>query len=286
MALRAMLPRSLHRMSRKVYVKSGTVTAGIRLEPSFMMIGASRCGTTSLFAALAAHPQVFRPTVNKGVNYFDLNYYRGPDWYRGHFPIARLALQRAPGAVSFEASGYYLFHPFALGRVAADMPSMKLVAMLRDPVERAYSAFKHETARGFEWESFERALDIENERLVGEIERMAQDPTYESFAHRHQTYVHRGQYAEQLERARNLFPDNQIHIIESETFFREPAHEYRRLLEFLELDPFEPEHFDQHNARPSSPMPSRIIERLKAHFKPHDDHLAEILGHRPTWVST
>jgi hypothetical protein len=278
-----MLPRSLHRVSRKAYVRSGTATAGIRMEPSFMMIGASRCGTTSLFAALAAHPQVFRPAVNKGVNYFDLNYFRGPDWYRGHFPIARLARTRASGAVSFEASGYYMFHPFALQRVALDMPSTKLVVMLRDPVERAYSAYKHETARGFEWESFERALDIEDERLVGEIDRMAQDPTYVSFAHRHQTYVHRGHYAEQLERARNLFPGNQIHVIESEVFFREPALEYRRLLDFLELDPFQPEVFDKRNARPSSPMPDRERERLAAHFKPHDDHLAEVLGRRSTW---
>ena len=112
---------------------------------------------------------------------------------------------------------------------------------------------------------------------------MAKDPTYESFAHRHQTYLHRGQYAEQLQRARNLFPVKQIHIIESEMFFREPAREYRRLLDFLELDPFEPRRFDKHNARPSSPMPAELQERLSAHFKAHDDHLAQILGHRPAW---
>lgn len=283
MVLRSMVPESMHLASRELYVRSGTATAGFRMEPSFMMVGASRCGTTSLFAALSAHPQVFRPTVNKGVNYFDLNYHRGPDWYRGHFPIARLARRRVPGAVSFEASGYYLFHPFALERVAGDLPSTKLVAMLRDPVERAFSAFKHETARGFEWETFEQALDLENERLVGEVERMAQDPTYESFAHRHQTYLHRGQYSEQLERARILFPRNQIHIIESEVFFAEPAREYRRLLEFLELDPFEPTHFDKRNARPSSPMPAPLHERLTAHFKPYDERLSEILGRRPVW---
>lgn len=285
MALRAMMPSSLHSLSRRIYVRSGAATAAIRMEPSFMVIGASRCGTTSLFAALTAHPQVFRPTVNKGVNYFDLNYFRGPDWYRGHFPISQLARRRASGAVSFEASGYYMFHPFALERLATDMPSTKLVAMLRDPVERAYSAFKHETARGFEWESFERALDIEDERLIGEVERMATDQTYESFAHRHQTYVHRGQYAEQLQRARNLFPAKQIHVIESEDFFREPAREYRRLLDFLELDPFEPGRFDKHNARPSSPMPQKVLERLTAHFTPHDDHLAQMLGRRPAWES-
>src|SRR5215469_16849852 len=112
-------------------------TAGLRMEPGFILIGAQRCGTTSLFHALTAHPQVVPPTFRKGVNYFDLNYHRGPRWYRAHFPLAALASRRAAhhgGAVAFEASGYYLYHPFALSRAAADMPELKLVAMLRDPV--------------------------------------------------------------------------------------------------------------------------------------------------------
>src|SRR6185295_13954928 len=105
-------------------------------------------------------------------------------WYRGHFPLRWPAERRMPASTTpdaFEACTYYLFHPFAMERIAADYPDLKLVAMLRDPVERAYSAYKHELARGFEWETFERALDLEEERLVGEVERMHRDVTYESF---------------------------------------------------------------------------------------------------------
>ena len=80
--------------------------------------------------------------------------------------------------MAFEACTYYLFHPFAMERIAADFPDIKLVAMLRDPVERAYSAYKHELARGFETEAdFDRALELEDERLDGEIERMRPTPT-------------------------------------------------------------------------------------------------------------
>ena len=89
--------------------------------------------------------------------------------------IAQAATARHGGPMSFEASGYYMYHPFAMERLARDMPGVKLVVMLRDPVERAFSAYKHEYARGYEWESFEKALELEDERLVGEIDRMRAD---------------------------------------------------------------------------------------------------------------
>ena len=137
----------------------------------------------------------------------------------------------------FEASGYYVYHPFALERIAHDMPSVKLVVMLRDPVERAFSAYKHELARGFERESFEKALELEDSRLAGEIDRMQADPRYESVAHRHHSYRRRGHYAEQLERTFRLFPREQVHVIDSEAFFAEPASEYERVLAFLARAP-------------------------------------------------
>ena len=136
-------PKPLKHAGRRAYLRIGVATAPLRLKPAFLMIGAQRCGTTSLFRALAAHPQVVHPAFHKGVNYFDLNYYRGPDWYRGHFPVEEIARRRRAGSgdpVAFEASGYYLYHPFAMERIGRDLPDVKLVVMLRDPVERAFSA--------------------------------------------------------------------------------------------------------------------------------------------------
>lgn len=261
-------------------------TARLRMEPAFILIGAQRCGTTSLFRALAAHPQGLPPTFHKGVNYFDLNYYRGAHWYRAHFPVAEIARRKAGrhGApAAFEASGYYLYHPWAAERLGHDLPGAKLVALLRDPVERAFSAHKHERARGYEQEDFERALALEDDRLAGEIERMRADPAYESFAHRHHSYRHRGQYAEQLERVFEFFPRTQVHVIDSAAYFGQPAREYRRLLEFLGLAPFEPG-FAAANARPGPTMDARSRRMLQEHFAPHDERLAKLLGRQPGWV--
>ncbi len=286
MRLRSLLPKAFHELASRAYVTVGTSTAPLRMEPSFAMVGASRAGTTTLFRALSQHPQTVRPPVNKGVRYFDLNYGQGWSWYRGHFPVARTATLRAGSwapPAAFEASGYYLFHPFAIERMARDLPDVRLVAMLRDPVERAFSAWKHESARGFEWESFERALELEDERLLGEVDRMARDVTYESFCHRHQSHRSRGEYVDQLERALQVFPRSQIHVIQSEAFFARPEHEYRRLSDFLGLRPFYGASFEQQNARPSSPMPTTTRRALEGHFAPYNDRLERLLGEPLMW---
>lgn len=286
-SVRKAAPEPLQRIGRHPYIWACTATASLRLLPGFMLIGAQRCGTTSLFHALAAHPQVSRPRFHKGVNYFDLNYYRGVDWYRGHFPMAEPARRRAArhGApVAFEASGYYLYHPFAMERLARDLPAVKLVVMVRDPVERAFSAYKHESARGFERESFEKALELEESRLAGEISQMRDDPRYESFTHRHHSYKRRGHYAEQLERVFRHFPCEQVHVIDSEAYFSQPAAVYRRLLEFLGLCSFEPADFRGRNARPGPPMESKTRHMLEQYYAPYDERLAALLGRSLCWA--
>lgn len=282
--MRKRLPQRYHRLAQTGYVQLGRVTAGQRLRPSFIMIGASRAGTTTLFRALTDHPNVLRPTVNKGVRYFDLNYYRPRSWYYAHFPLRRLAERGGVPRITFEASGYYSFHPAAVPRMAAELPDVRVVMMLRDPVERAYSAWKHESARGFEWETFERALELEDERLIGEEARMLADPTYESFCHRHQSHRSRGEYATQIARVLEHFPAEQLHVVESERFFERPAAEYSRLLQFLGLPEDPKAAFAQHNARPSAPMAPEVERRLRQHYRPHDEHLADLLGHRPAWA--
>jgi hypothetical protein len=284
--LRKSTPRIVRVYGRRASRTVGAATAGMRMRPSAIVVGAQRCGTTSLYRALMTHPAVLPPVMHKGINYFDVNYDRGPDWYYGHFPIQRRA-RRAGGTsvapIAFEASGYYMFHPLAPERLARDLPEVKLIALVRDPVERAYSAHKHEKARGFESETFERALGLEEERLDGEVERMRRDPMYHSFSHRHHAYRGRGRYAEQITTLVNLFGDDQVLVMESEAFFEHPEREYERVLDFLGLPSVMPERFDKYNGRPRAPMDASTRQQLRWYFKGPDAALAEILGRAPTW---
>ena len=265
----------------------GRVTQGARMDPTFLIVGAQRCGTTSMFKVLRQHPAVLAPALQKGVHYFDKNYSLGPGWYRGHFPLrataSRLESKTGVAPQTGESSPYYMFHPLAAERIAHDLPETKLIVLLRDPVERAISAFTHETARGFETESFERALELEPVRIAGERDKMLAEPGYDSTHLQHNAYVTRGQYIEQLERLESLVGRDRLHVVDSHDFFTDPAPVYAAVCSFLGLPEFQGAMFDQHNARPRSPMPGDLAARLDEHFRPYDERLAQWWGQVPGW---
>ena len=270
----------------------GQLTASRRMLPQFLICGGQRCGTTSLYRALAAHPAVIKAVLHKGVHYFDVGYHHGLRWYRGHFPLRRRAerIQDALGvpAQTFESSPYYMYHPQALARIAADLPGVKLVVLVRDPVERAYSQHAHEVARGFEPEvDFARALALEPSRLAGQRELLLNDPNAYSFAHQHHAYQARGEYIEYLEPMAALLGRDRVHVVDSTEFFLHPEPVYDAVLDFLGLPRVQQyPAFDRHNARPRNRLDDSIASRLAQHYAPYDERLATWLGHRPSWLST
>ncbi len=282
-----MLPRPVQNALRPISVQAARLTAAHRPTPAFIVAGAQRCGTTSLFRALEQHPQMTRPSFHKGINYFDLNYGQGAGWYRAHFPLEvtqRFRTRRAyRPSLPFEASGYYIFHPAALPRIARDLPDVKIVLMLRDPMERAYSAWKHEHARGFESESFLRALELEDSRLEGEVERMLADPSYESHAHRHLAYATRSDYVPQIERLLSLLPAEQVYVLYSEDFFGTPEQEMSALTTFLGARDFPGIIFDRHNARPSGSMPREARDVLQVKLRRTYEEISELVGRPSPW---
>jgi len=265
------------RAAHAISVTAGRVTAPLRMLPGFLIVGAQRCGTTSMYRALAEHPSVRKAVLHKGVHYFDMNYDRGLGWYRAHFPLTRRR------GLAFESSPYYLFHPLAAGRIAGDLPGVKLIVLVRDPVERAYSAYTHEFARGFETEPFESAIELEPDRLNGEAERIVAEPGYLSHSHQHHAYRARGQYAQQLDRLGKLFDRSNIHVVDSGDFFTKPEPVYDSVLEFLGLPAAQYPQFERHNARPRSAIPEAVRVRLDEHFAPFDEQLTHWLGQVPSW---
>lgn len=280
------------RRQARLVAEWGLVTAGwplhrARMLPRLLIVGAERCGTTSMFYVLRQHPAVFGSTVpRKEVRYFDHNYHRGPTWYQCHFPLiprAKLATRGAGEPMAFEGSPNYMFHPLAPERIHRDLPGVKLLVMIRDPVERTYSAHAHQVGFGFESESFERALELEEPRLAGEEERIMNEPGYYSFNHCHYTYRARGYYADQLERLERLFGRERIHVVDVGDFFATPGPVYDQVLEFLGLANRGYPHFTPQNGRPRSPMPASVRTELEEHFRPHDERLAAWLGREPSW---
>jgi hypothetical protein len=262
------------------------ITSPMRLLPDFLIIGAQRGGTTSLFHYLESHPCI-KPAVNKDLHFFDRKYHKGLLWYRGHFPtrIEQYYAKeiRKHAFVTGEASPSYLFHPYALKRVAQAVPNVKLIILLRNPVSRAYSQYNHAVELGHETLSFEEAIQDEEERTTREWEKIEQDEHYYSEEFKHRSYLSKGRYVEQLQAWMGLFPREQFLILKSEELYANPAATFKRVLAFLEITEIElkPEQQDfklYNNNIYSSKMDPAMRKRLVEYFEPHNARLYELLG--------
>jgi hypothetical protein len=258
------------------------VTASLRVLPDFLIIGTQRGGTTSLYRYLKAHPYVGAPS-NKDVHFFDRRYRKGLTWYRGHFPTVlekayAQQIRRHP-FITGEASPSYLFHPYAPKRVAEALPHVKLIALLRNPVSRAYSQYHHAVELGFETLSFEEAIREEEKRTAREQEKLLKNEHYYSDAYKHRSYLTKGIYVDQLQAWMSQFPREQFLIIKSEDFYANSVATFKLVLSFLHLPDVELTVDKQYNTNTyPSKMDPATRARLVEYFKPHNARLYEFLG--------
>jgi len=262
----------------------GMATASARPLPDFLVIGAKRGGSTSLYRNLVETPGVLAlwPRVEdlKGTYYFDVEFGRGERWYRSHFPTA----SARGGALVGEASPYYLSHPHAARRAAELVPDARVVVLLRDPVARAHSHYKERVKQGIEHlASFEAALDAEDERLAGELERMLDDPTYVSANHLNFGYRAQSEYGAALERWLAAYPRAQVLVLRSEDFYADEGGVLDRVRGFLGLEPARLERLRHYNDTGPSGLDDRVADGLRIALADDQRKLADLLG-EPTSV--
>jgi len=263
------------------------LTAGLRLLPDFIIISVERGGTTSLYRYITAHPCV-DPAFRKEVHYFDLNFTRGLSWYRAHFPTrwraAWVSSRRRHRLLTGEASPYYLYHPWVPERVRETLPEVRLIALLRNPVERAYSHYQMNRRQGKEPLSFEEAIGSEEERLRGEYERLVRDATYYSDNHYNFGYLSRGVYVDPLTRWRERFSAERLLVLRSEDLYLDPRETLLQVNRFLGLPEWEPARFKPYNQKPYSEIDPKMRRKLLDYFEPHNRRLYEYLGCDLGWA--
>lgn len=265
---------------RRLRMAYRELTGSLRGLPEVLIIGAQKSGTTSLFNYLVQHPGIL-PPYGKEIHYFDLHYDRGLDWYRSRFPYRR----RLRDALTLDASPYYLVHPQAPRRAAELLPRARLIALLRNPIDRALSHYQHEVLGGRESLPFAEAIEREAERLAGEEERLGSDPTYYSFSHHRHSYTHRGRYLEQLRRWTEHFPRSQLLVLQSEWLFRDPAAASSAVYAFLGLPDHQLKRYRPFlQGRYDRDMPAHVRARLEAYFEPHNRALYQWLGEDFGWT--
>jgi hypothetical protein len=163
--------------------------------PTFVIVGAQKSGTTSLLHYLGGHPEVF--TYPREAHFFDRHFERGVGWYRDLFADAGAA------AALGESTPEYMYDRRAPSRMAGTIPGARLIAILRDPVDRAYSHYWHNRTRGHEPLSFAEAVEAEDERL-----RDPDEVTRARFG-----YLDCGRYLSQLELLTSTFSRESLRVV-------------------------------------------------------------------------
>jgi hypothetical protein len=225
--------------------------------PDFVIIGAQKGGTSFLYHLLTLHPLV-EPAARKELHFFDnpelFDY--GAEWYQRCFP--RLGSKDGQRSITGEATPYYLFDPPVAKRMAQMVPKARLIALLRNPIDRAYSHYQMQVKRGTEPRTFEEAIEQQ-----------------------HSSYMSRGIYVDQLQRWFEFFGKEQMLILKSEDFFERPVDILKVVLAFLDLPEWQPEASElqqrRHSGTYKQKMDPSTRQRLEAYFEPHNQRLYECL---------
>jgi tetratricopeptide (TPR) repeat protein len=237
--------------------------------PDFIIIGATKCGTTSLFFYLNQHPQILAPH-KKEINFFNHNFALGVPWYLAHFP----AIADTKKFITGEASPFYFYDEQVIQRLKQLFPETKLIVMLRNPVQRTISEYYHAVNHGLENRSLMKIIELEKELLVTQ----PRSEVMQKFG-----YLLNSIYVEKITKWMTDFPAKNILIIESELFFEQTNLIMAKIWEFLGLSHIAQKEHIRYNAGSYSPVTPEIKQKLQEFFIPYNQELEQYLVRKFNW---
>ena len=239
--------------------------------PNFIVIGAMKAGTTSLYEYLNQHPQIL-PCAQKEVHYFVHHLNKGLDWYLAHFP----PVVGEGNYLTGEASPGYLCNTIQ-SEVKQTFPQVKLLAILRNPIERAISHYYHNVKHGIEMRSFEAAMTAELQAIatLSDINLVKETKNWSG----EQGYLFSGLYVYFLQKWLAKFPKEQLLVIQSEDLYRQPKIIMKTVFEFLELPNFSSDRYQKHFAGSYDKLNSkdRKYQSIADLFQEHNQLLQNYL---------
>lgn len=262
----------LYVKAHKALFEARRLTPGARTMPHFIVIGAQKSGTSSMFSYLRQHPQILRP-IFKEPYFFDRHYHRGLHWYGSNFPtqrtVGRLNDRHGRSHLTFEATATYVFDEKVPARIASDLTTRKFVLLLRNPVERAISAYWHARRMGIESRSLEDAMksEIEGKKRPGG----------------RPGYLPRGIYHEAVSRWQTTFSPQDLLILQSETMFADPRTAMTAVFSFLDLPQPATIDYAPQNVGTYRERDAEVRQTLGDFYRPHNDRLNSISRTQFNW---
>lgn len=247
--------------------------------PDFIIIGETKTGSTSVYNYLLEHPQIkgaidersiiqevkelsdSQLSNSKEIRYYDRYYFKGLDWYKSKFPATD------SDEITGEATPMYFFRTLTASRLAKDVPKVKLIVLLRNPVDRLYSNFQHNNKYITNWSkkysSFEEYLNT------------CSDSDY--------YLIEKGLYVYTIQKWLKFFPKNQLMIITTEEMRDSPQNGYSKILRFLGVQDYIIERFSLHRTNSYKPMKKETRHLLEDFYMPFNEELEKLLGVKLNW---
>ena len=269
------------------FVKRGLsgITSSSRVLPDFIIIGTVRSGSTSLYYNICEHPSVL-PAAYDEIGFFDSNYHLGVNWYRSMFPTKKemQKIEKNTGyAITGEDTPFYIWNSEAAERIYKDITNSKIIAIFRNPIDRAFSNYNVGKRAGTSPEfvgiteklSFEDAIDKE-------IEFMKENSLQKSIEQRG-SYLSKGHYAEQLKIWLKIFPKKQIHILSTEDMQKNPESTISEIFQFLDISDYIIKNPQKQKYFKYPEMKKDTREKLIDYYKPLNDQFFKIIGKKFNW---
>ncbi len=257
-------------------------TSSIRILPSFIIVGAVRCGTTSLYYDICEHSCVL-PASYDEIGFFDSNYELGINWYKSMFPtkFKMKKIESKTGiCITGEDTPFYFWDKKSIERIKKDIPKIKLIILLRNPIDRAYSNYHLGVRLGSESLSFEDSIKKEIELL--EKNNDFESDKIEKFL-RPRSYIAKGLYYQQIKNWFDIFSKDQILILNTENLSVNPHQTLKQIFNFLNLPNEKIQNIQNRKVGNYQKMNENTREYLKKLFQPHNEKLFKILGREFEW---
>lgn len=253
------------------------LSAAARPLPDFILIGAQKGGSSALYKFICAHPDVERAFV-KEPHYFSVKYHqKSLSWYKAQFPLKRA------GQLAGEASPSYCTHPLVPKRIKELLPDVKLLFIVRNPVDRAISNYFHSVRYGVEKLPIEEAFKRPLSDFEADYQRLTTEDSFHSGIYNRYAYVHKGFYAMHLKKWYEYFDPEQLLIVENEALQTQPAQVYKEVCQFLGLKEWTLEAFKKHNVGKTKEVPESLKTELYEVFKTPNQEFFDLIGKSFNW---
>ena len=253
------------------------VTASSRVLPNFIIIGTVRSGTTSLYYNICEHPSVL-PAAYDEIGFFDSNFHLGLNWYRSMFPTKKemeKIKEKTNFAITGEDTPFYFWKKETVSRIINAVPNSKLIVIVRNPVDRAYSNYNLGIRKKVEESTFEKAIDEE----ICFIE----NHSFRECIDRKRSYLSKGFYAKQFSIWQEKFSQKKLHVVSTEEMEKQPQITMSKIFEFLEIPKYNIKNPQKQKSANYKKMHVDTRKKLLEFYKPHNEEFFNKINQSFDW---